>query len=134
MDVMQLRRGLMMGMAELPIKLLKVGTYTVEESWENDTKGNAAAICRTVVAPYLDGKPSMYFLRFVGNNASNPTYRCDYMALLTNASANMTINANYAGSIARYNRSQYRNIAENTSTWASAGTVIEIYKTDLSAY
>lgn len=132
---MELRRGLMMGMAESSIKLLKVGTYTVEESWENDTEGNATAICMTVVAPYIDGKPSMYFLSFVGNNAINQNYRCDFISFLTNASANnMADSVNYAGGVARYNRSQYRTISKNTSAWVSAGTVIEIYKIDLSAY
>lgn len=132
---MELRRGLMMGMAESAIKLLKVGSYTVEESWENDTKGNADTVFKTVVSPYLDEKPSLYFLLFVGNNASNATYRCDNMVVVANATAsNVVVNGNYAGGAVRYNKKQYRNIALNASTWASAGTVIEIYKADLSAY
>ncbi len=124
-----------MGMAESAIKLLKVGTYTVAESWENDTKGNADTIFKTVASPYLDGKPSLYFLLFVGNNASNAGYRCDNMVAVVNATAsNIAANGNYAGGAARYNNTQCRNILSNTSTWVSAGTVIEIYKADLSAY
>ena len=51
MDVMNLRRMLLMQLMNGGEDMEFVKSYTVEESWENDTKGNPVNITRTI----LDG-------------------------------------------------------------------------------
>lgn len=113
MDLMQIRRGLLAQMGE---KYLWK-TIILEESHENDNIGNP-----TYWHDYLgivDDDNYIYVCVFIGNNASNRSYRVDSIAFFA---------ANCIASV----RYDYTNISTGTATnrslWASVGTKICCYK------
>lgn len=124
MDVMALRRSLLMQMiGGEDVPMVKIGEYTVPESWENDTKGNPVTIAQTVLNGLVD-KPALYILDFVGNEASNNTYYA-WLAIYM-LSDLTTINTGMA--IRNKTDPNNRTINASTSFWASAGTKINIYR------
>lgn len=109
-------------MANNDIKIEHVKDYTVSESWENDAQGNPVTIFQALglSTDDLSDLSQFYLMIFKNNQASNTTYKCDYMI--------RTKNSSVAGYVVRENKSAIRNFVTNTSAWASIGTVIKVYK------
>jgi hypothetical protein len=126
-DMMDMRRALLMG--EMIKSMELIGTYIVQESWENDTLGNALAVYNTVLKPYVDAdnlgdKYNVYIALFATNTCDNYKYRADYMMYHGTG--------NYVGTnvmTIRYNRTNISSgAATNRSFWAGPGSKIEIYR------
>ena len=125
MDVMNLRRMLLMQLMNGGEDMEFVKSYTVEESWENDTKGNPVNITRTILDGVSNKKiKEIFILMMRGNAASNYNYKCD--AIVVSCNDSMSVANGY---IIRANWTQARDYATSSSSWVSQGTVIDVYKT-----
>ena len=123
MDVMSLRRMLLMQLVNGGEDMEFVKSYTVEESWENDTKGNPVNIGRTILDGVSNKKlKEIFILMMRGNAASN--YKCDAVVVSCNDSMSVA-----QGYIIRANWTQGRDYATSPSSWVSQGPVIDVYKT-----
>lgn len=120
---MELRRRLLtMLKGGSEMELIK--TYVVPESWENDTKGNPVAIFSTVLSDITDMTlHEQYILLFKNNNANDSVYRCNLLAISSNSTKSQV-----NGYCIRSDWSQARSYGASTSSWASQGTIIEVYK------
>ena len=125
MDVMGLRRGLLMGMANNDISVEFVKDYTVTESWENDSLGNPITIFQTLglSTDDLSDLSQVFVMIFKNNHASNTLYKCDCIIRTKGDST-----AALGSYVLRNNKSGVRGFSSSTSSWASIGTVIKIYK------
>ena len=107
----------------------KIKTYTVEESWENDTKGNPVAVFAKLGLDRNDlTNYSETFLCIFKNNVSKQ-YKCDFIQYSKENSASAE------GTYACRNNFTSVRIANSasTSTWASIGTTIDVYKVKINA-
>ena len=118
------------GGGDSPFTVEKIKTYTVEESWGNDTKGNPVAIFtalgldRNDLTNYLET-----FLCIFKNNNISSQYKCDFIQYLKEASAGIQ-----GAYVCRGNYTSTRSSNDaNTSAWASIGTTIDIYKVKINA-
>ena len=124
---MRIRRELL-GLEEW-IKTMKlVKTYTVPESWENDTKGNTLAIYDLLLKEYVETSATynVVVAIFENNQASRTNYKADFIC------ATGSSNGIYGGSSGVLSvRNERTNCATGLiatrSLWASQGTVIKIY-------
>lgn len=112
-----------MGMAESGPRMKLIKSYTVPESWENDTKGNPPKIVETVLPDWQDELNTVYWLLFVDNHAQNAQYKADGILW-----GGKLINMGYT---IRASRTAIRNNVSGTSAWASAGTIIKVYQISL---
>ena len=108
----------------------KIKTYTVEESWENDAKGNPVAIFTALGLDRNDlTNYSETFLCIFKNNNTSSQYKCDFIqySKVNGASGE-------GAYVSRNNCTSIRgaNIAA-TSAWASIGTAIDVYKVKINA-
>lgn len=102
-----------------------ISTYTLEESWENDTLGNPVTIINTLLPNLSSYSPQYIFLLvFKNNNATNKNYKVDYI-LTANVAAD---NNSKGGFTVRNNYTASRQNNTATSSWASIGTIVNIYK------
>ena len=102
-----------------------ISTYTLEESWENDTLGNPVTIINTLLPNLNSYSPQYIFLLvFKNNNATNNNYKVDYI-LTANVSAD---SSSKGGFTVRNNYTSSRQNNTATSSWASIGTIVNIYK------
>lgn len=112
----------------------KVGEYTVSESWEDDNKGNPIQIIKTVLidGAYLsEDKNYLFLLTFVGNSASETSYKVDEISVpFVGISSNLDWEYDL-GYCLRNNRTAVRKVNIGTSSWASQGTTINIYRHEL---
>ena len=108
----------------------KIKTYTVEESWENDTKGNPVAIFTALGLNRNDltNYSETFLCIFKNNNVSNQ-YKCDFIQYSKETAA--SAEGTYA---CRNNYTSVRGAnSTGTSTWASIGTTIDVYKVKINA-
>lgn len=107
----------------------QIGTYTVTESWENDTLGNAAKAWE-ILKPYiaadnLGAQYNIYVAVYTNNQAQNTNYKADYIYY----SGTGDLDTSYNLFTVRNNRTNRTNGASaSRSFWASTGTVIKIYR------
>lgn len=99
-----------------------VKTYTVSESWMNDTKGNPVAIINTLFSAqektafnYND-----YLIYIVEDNTST-NYKLEWM-IATARDTYGCVKRIQSGNV------QYRDVSINTSSWISSGATIKVYK------
>ena len=112
----------MAGIGNIKVDFIK--SYVVQESWENDTKGNPITIFSALGLSTDDlSAAQVYVMLFKNNNVSNTIYKCDYIYRAKN-----TNNRELGSYVVRNNKSAYREFSSDISTWASIGTVIEVYK------
>ena len=100
----------------------KIGEYTVPESWENDTSGNPISIYNVLNNTFGIDKSTLagneaYIFVFENNKAGNYYVNMIYL-----------LNTNVQSYVLRNNKSAFRQFAQSTSTWASEGTKINVYK------
>ena len=117
------------GGGDSPFTVEKIKTYTVEEPWENDTKGNPVAIFTALGLDRNDlTNYSETFLCIFKNNVSNQ-YKCDFIQYSKETSASSE------GAYASRNNYTSVRIANSlgTSAWASIGTTIDVYKVKINA-
>lgn len=118
------------GGGDSPFTVEKIKTYTVEESWENDTKGNPVAIFTALGLDINDltNYSETFLCIFKNNNVSNQ-YKCDFIQYLK-----WTSTRTYGAYVCRGNYTATRDSNDtNTSAWASIGTTIDIYKVKINA-
>lgn len=112
----------------------KIGEYTVSESWEDDDNGNPIQIIKTVIIDgnYLsENKNYLFFLTFDGNNTSETSYKVDEI-FVPFIGVQSSLDWEYEmGYCLRNNRTALRKINIGTSSWASQGTVINIYRHEI---
>ena len=102
-----------------------LGEFTVAESRENDSLGNAKTILDDYVASAIsDYDISTVFLLIAENNTAS-NYALRRIVWLGNSPY-----YNNAGSVLREQISGYstRNIATSSSAWCSLGTVLKLYR------
>ena len=106
----------------------KIKTYTVEESWENDTEGNPVIIFTALGLDRNDlTNYSETFLCIFKNNLSNK-YKCDFIQYSKDPSAN-----SIGAYVCRSNYTSMRSAnSEVISAWASIGTIIDVYKVKIN--
>ena len=109
-----------------------IGTYIVQESWENDTLGNALNVYNTVLKPYVDAdnlgdKINVYIALFVTNTYEEKpyyAYKADYMMYQGNGNS-----AADKVTTVRNNRTNMSiGATAGRSFWAGQGSKIEIYR------
>lgn len=105
------------------VKSEYMASYTVETSWENNTDGNPINVFNTVSSALgidaNDLAPTQAFiLVFRNNNASS--YKVDFIY--------RTKEQNYGSYSLRGNREKLRGYNTSVSTWATIGTIIDVYK------
>ena len=108
----------------------KIKTYTVEESWENDAKGNPVAIQNAleINISELTNCSESFLCIFKNNNATNANYRADFIQYAKDSSVN-----HYGSYSVRGNVSTARGASStNMSLWASIGTIIDVYKVKIN--
>ena len=97
-----------------------ISTYTLEESWENDTLGNPVTIIDTLLPNLNSYSPKdIFLLIFNNNNATNNSYKVDYIVTSNVTGSGFTVRNNYTASRAN---------GSGTSSWASIGTIGNIYR------
>lgn len=106
-----------------------ISQYTITESWESDTYGNAYNAWNTIMLPVLNNenlssKYNLYVGVFTNNNASNASYKADYMYYTGNNNLSVSDFVTYRNG--RTNRQV--GAASNRSFYASVGTVVKIYR------
>lgn len=101
----------------------KIGTYTVQESWE--TGYTALTACQAILDGYLDSNASGYALVF-NNNTVSSAYKVDLIILFTDATS--VADLQNSKSILRTNN--YARISDGvtSSIKASQGSIVDIYK------
>ena len=107
----------------------KIKTYTVEESWENDTKGNPVAIFTALGLDRNDltNYSETFLCIFKNNNVPNQ-YKCNFIQY------SKTTGAPSEGAYVCRNNYTSAKIANSsaTSAWASIGTAIDVYKVKIN--
>ena len=123
MDLMEVRRQMMGVIAMAGWQYIK--TYTVPESWENDNKGNAYAVIRTVMQGEQTDIHDLYALLVENNTAQSYVCNCIIFSAtdITKAEGSM------GGALIRNNYTNVRNISASSSSWISQGATIKVYKT-----
>lgn len=104
-----------------------VQSYTLQESWENDSLGNSFTVINTLL-PNLSSYSAQYLfvIEFKNNQTQKTDYKVDY--IVTGNFGTTASTSERDGFTIRNNYSVRRPNAKSTSTWASIGTVISIYK------
>jgi len=102
-------------------KLIK--TYTVTESWQNDTLGNPVTIYNTILSDVTTTNSDM-FVCIVKNNLDTSSYSANDFVYTANGTN---------GFFHRNNWTAVRSISTEMSSWISQGATIDIYKIDMSA-
>ena len=107
----------------------KIKTYTVEESWENDAKGNPVAIFTALGLDRNDlTNYSETFLCIFKNNNTSSQYKCDSIQYSKDTSV-----TSCGAYVCRNNYNSIRTAnGTATSAWASIGTTIDIYKVKIN--
>lgn len=124
MDMMEVRRRMMLSMGSGSYLEL-LGEFTVAESRENDSLGNARKILDDYVASVIsDYDISTAFLLIAENNTAS-SYRLQKAIWLGNSSY-----YNNTGAVLRKHGDVYsiRDIFATTSAWCSLGTVLKLYR------
>lgn len=101
---------------------IKVGTYTVAESWESNQTG--ATMIQAALADYLDGNAVVYVLIFNGNTNTS-SYRVDAIIVITNATTTSGLSS-ASGSVWKNYYASIGNLGG--SARATQGTTIDIYR------
>lgn len=107
----------------------KIKTYTVEESWANDTKGNPVAIFTALGLDRNDltNYSETFLCIFKNNNVSNQ-YKCDLIQYSKDTSI-----TSCGAYVCRNNYNSIRTANSTaTSAWVSIGTTIDIYKVKIN--
>lgn len=113
-----------------PFTVEKIKTYTVEESWENNTKGNPVAIFTALGLDRNDltNYSETFLCIFKNNNVSNQ-YKCNFIQYSKDTSA-----SSYGTYVCRNNYTSIRTATSSAiSAWASIGTTIDVYKVKINA-
>lgn len=101
---------------------VKVGTYTVSESWESGQTG--MTMMQTALADYLDANAVVYVL-VINGNTNTSSYRVDAIIAVSNATTTSGLSS-ASGAV-------WKNYYASTGTLgstcrASQGTTIDIYR------
>lgn len=125
MDMMEIRRKVLMNMASGSCLEL-LGEFTVAESRENDTLGNAKQILDNYVASVISDYDILTVFILVAENNTASQYQLQKMIWFGNSS-----NYSNAGSILRKGNNDIysmRNISTSSSAWCSLGTILKLYR------
>lgn len=125
MDMMEVRRRVMLSMGSGSCLEL-LGEFTVAESRENDSLGNAMKILDDYVASVIsDYDISTVFLLVAENNTAS-SYQLQKMIWMGNSSHYYQ----NTGAVLRKHGNNYllRQISIASSAWCSLGTVLKLYR------
>ena len=100
-----------------------VRKYTVQESWENDTLGNALAIYNLLMKDIVEASVGFNTVIAVAENNSASRYNIDLIVATGNQGGIST----FGSGVIREHRGVLRGISSSVSTWASVGTIFKIY-------
>lgn len=101
-----------------------VRTYTVQESWENDTLGNVDTIYTTVLKDLVeaDAKYNVFIAVFENNNSQKTVYKVDFIEVVGSSLGRTNI-----CSVRDDRRNSSTSASASRSLYASAGTIIKVY-------
>ena len=125
MDMMEVRRRVMLSMAS-GICFELIGEFTVAESRENDSLGNAYKILDDYVASVISDYDILTAFLLVAENNTASSYQLQKMIWIGNDSSYYS----NTGSVLRKLDTRYsiRIISTLTSAWCSLGTVLKLYR------